>query len=181
MKSIAMIEFRSIARGIKTADIMIKAANIVILRSTTICPGKYVVLVGGDTSSVKEALQVGLESGSPYIVSHTVIPNIDPQVIEAIEGFTEISMGGAIGVLEYYAVIDAIIGADEAVKISNVSIIEIRMGFAIGGKGFVVLTGDIDSVEVAVKHIEEKATDTGMLMETSVIQNVSPDLLKFLI
>lgn len=181
MRSIAMIEFRSIARGIETADVMIKAASITVLRSTTICPGKYVILVGGDTASVEEALETGLVHGTPYIVSHTVIPNIDPQVISAVEGYTDVTMGNAVGVLEYYAVIDSIVGADIAIKSANVSIIEIRLGFAIGGKGFVILTGEVADVEHAVKTAKEKTLETGMLLESSVIQNISPDLLKFLI
>lgn len=181
MKSIAMIEFRSIARGIEIADIMIKAANIVLLRSATVCPGKYIVLIGGDTGSIDESLQVGLTQGTPYIVSHTAIPNIDPKVLACIEGYPNTSCDKAIGVLEYYAVIDAIVGADIAVKVANVNIIEIRLGFAIGGKGFVILTGAISEIEYAIKTVKEKTLDSGMLLESCIIRNISPELMKFLL
>lgn len=181
MKSIAMIELRSIARGIETVDIMIKASSIKVLRATTICPGKYLIILTGDTASVKEALEVGLNFATPYVVNHSVIPNINPEVIAAIEGCPDIKVGHALGVLEYYAVVDSIVGADIATKTSNVSIIEIRMGFAIGGKGFVILTGDVSEVQYAINTAKENALESGMLLETCIIANASPELLDFLI
>ena len=33
--------------GIQTADEMVKAGNVELLLSTPICPGKYVIIVGG--------------------------------------------------------------------------------------------------------------------------------------
>ena len=93
MKAIAMIEFRSIARGIETADSMVKTANVHLLRSTTICPGKYLIIIGGDTASVNEAVQVGATVGAPYVVGTLMIPNIDPQVLAGLEGYTEPKLG----------------------------------------------------------------------------------------
>lgn len=176
MKAIAMIEFRSIARGIEVADLMVKTAKINLLRSSTICPGKYFILVSGDTASVTEALQTGISAGSPYVVGHEVIPNIDPLVIEGIEGCSEPKAGRAVGILEYYDVIDAIIGADLAVKAANVSIIEIRLGFAIGGKGFTIITGEISEVTVAINVAKKASAESGMLMECSIIHSIDPDV-----
>ena len=48
-KAICMLELSSIARGIETSDYMIKAAQVSLLRSSTVCPGKYMIIVGGDT------------------------------------------------------------------------------------------------------------------------------------
>ncbi len=176
MKAIAMIEFRSIARGIETADSMVKTANVHLLRSTTICPGKYLIIIGGDTASVNEAVQVGATVGAPYVVGTLMIPNIDPQVLAGLEGYTEPKLGRAVGVLEYYAVVDAIAGADIAVKAANVSIIEIRLGFAIGGKGFVVLTGEISEINVAINVATKASADTGMLLESCIISAIDPEV-----
>ncbi|MGL5722674.1 MAG: BMC domain-containing protein [Brevinema sp.] len=176
MKSIATIEFRSIARGIETADAMMKMASVHLLRSSTVCPGKYLIIIEGDVASVQESIQVGLSVGSPYIVSHTVIPNINEQVIHAIEGSTFPEKGSALGVLEYYAIVDAILGADIASKAANVQIIEIRLGFAIGGKAFVTMTGSVSEIESAISAARESTKDTGMLLETCVIPSIDPDV-----
>lgn len=44
-KSIAMIEFTKIAVGIQTADIMLDAADIELLETKYICPGKFSVMI----------------------------------------------------------------------------------------------------------------------------------------
>ena len=62
-KAIGMVELSSIAKGIETSDYMVKAAQVDLLRSSTVCPGKYVVIVGGDTGDVKAAMQEGLARG----------------------------------------------------------------------------------------------------------------------
>ena len=58
--AICMVELTSIARGIETSDDMIKAAQVTLLRGTTVCPGKYMVIVGGETGAVRAALEAGL-------------------------------------------------------------------------------------------------------------------------
>ena len=60
-KAIAMIETNSVAKGIEACDYMVKEAEVELLRSTTVCPGKYIVLVGGETVEVTAALKIGKE------------------------------------------------------------------------------------------------------------------------
>lgn len=176
MKAVGIIEFRSIARGVETADIMMKTSNIILLRSATVCPGKYLIIVSGDTASVHEAVKAGAQHGAPYVVGTLEIPNIDPQVVHALEGNTTPKTGRSVGVVEYYSVVDAILGADAAVKASNVDIIEIRMGFAIGGKGFFTLTGEISEVRSAVDAAKKISAESGMMVETSVISAITPEV-----
>jgi len=47
INSLGLIELRSISRGIKTTDEMLKSADVEIIMSSSICPGKYVILVSG--------------------------------------------------------------------------------------------------------------------------------------
>ena len=59
--AIGLVESTSIAQGIEAADIMAKTANVQILVSKSICPGKYIVMIGGDVAA--ESFQVsGTES-----------------------------------------------------------------------------------------------------------------------
>ena len=46
----ALIELSSIAAGFQVADTMLKAGNVRILLSRSICSGKYMVLIGGETA-----------------------------------------------------------------------------------------------------------------------------------
>ncbi len=172
-QAIAMIELNSIARGIETADFMAKAAQVQILRASTVCPGKYMVIIGGQTGEVTASLEVGLKQGEAYVVDYLKIPNVHPQLIPAIALTNPVETRGALGVLEFYSVASAIKAADTAVKAANVTLIEVRTGFAIGGKGFVTLTGDVGAVRAAV---EAASHQSELLVSTAVIPRPSKDV-----
>ncbi|MBQ7570350.1 MAG: BMC domain-containing protein, partial [Synergistaceae bacterium] len=78
-------------------------------------------------------------------------PNIHEKVPPAISLTSNIKKFGAIGVVEFYSIASAIKAADAAAKAAEVSLIEIRMGLAVGGKGFVTMTGQVTDVQTAVK------------------------------
>ena len=95
--AICMVELTSIARGIETSDDMIKAAQVTLLRGTTVCPGKYMVIVGGETGAVRAALEAGLAKGGEFIVDSLLIPNVHEQLFPAIAGTQEVVDPQAIG------------------------------------------------------------------------------------
>lgn len=177
IKSIGMIEFNSIAMGIETTDIMLKESDISLIRTSTICPGKYVTIIYGDTGSVKSAMIAGEKFAEIYIVESFTISNVDENVIRAINGTSEIKKDSAVGVLEFYSVAGAIVAADEAVKAGNVSIVDIKIGFAIGGKGVVILNGNIGSIKSAVDAALQSSKKTGLLMNYTVLPRADKRLL----
>ncbi len=176
--AIGMTELSSIAAGINTADAMVKAANVELIQATTICPGKYMVIVHGAVGAVRASLNEGMNTAGSYIVDSLFIPNIDPQVCPAIMMTTHPPMTGALGVLEYFSVASAIMAADIAVKAANVTLIEIRTGYAIGGKGFVTLTGDVGSVRAAVAAASKEQP---LLVSTTVIPKPAQQLFQKLV
>ena len=164
--AIGMVELSSIARGIETCDFMVKAANVELLRASTVCPGKYIIIIGGDTGSVRAAMKEGKLRAEHFIVDELFLPNIHEQLIPAIALTSQVEQRGAVGVMEFYSIASAITAADEAAKAANVTLIEVRTGFAVGGKGFVTLTGDVGAVRAAVDAATREAE---LLVETAVI------------
>ena len=164
--AIGMVELNSIARGIETCDYMVKAAQVDILRSSTVCPGKYLVLIAGETGDVRASMAEGRKRGGECVVDSLLLPNVHHQLIPAISMTNQVEAGGAVGVLEFYSIASAIIAADVAVKAASVTLIEVRTGYAIGGKGFVTLTGDVGAVRAAV---EAARKDAELLVGTTVI------------
>ncbi|SFB28814.1 Carboxysome shell and ethanolamine utilization microcompartment protein CcmL/EutN [Acetitomaculum ruminis DSM 5522] len=154
-KSIGMVELSSIARGIETSDYMVKAAQVDLLKSSTVCPGKYMIIVGGDTGDVKASMKEGILQGAEYVVDTLQISNVHEQLIPALTGSATIDERGAVGVVEFYSIASAILAADDAVKAAQVKLIEVRTGYAIGGKGFFTITGDVGAVRAAVKAASE--------------------------
>ena len=79
-----MIEFNSIARGIYTADQMVKTSNVDIVTANTVCPGKYISIVHGDVSAVENSVRMGVKVAGEYLVDQIVIPNVHSGVFPAI-------------------------------------------------------------------------------------------------
>ena len=52
-RAIGLIETISIAGGIEAADAMVKKASVKLFLARPICPGKFIVLIGGDVEAVK--------------------------------------------------------------------------------------------------------------------------------
>lgn len=176
MLSIGLIEFNSIAKGIEASDVMMKAGEVELLRANSICPGKFISMISGDVSAVETSVEAGVELGKETVVNSLVISRIHPEVLKAVSGTTEITELGALGVIEYYDVTTAINGADAAVKAANVKLMEIRLGFAIGGKSFVTLTGDVAAVNEAVKTASDLGKKMGILVYSAVIPSPRKEL-----
>ena len=173
-----MVELNSIARGIETCDYMVKAARVDILRSSTVCPGKYLVLISGETGDVKASMAEGIKRGGECVVDTLMLPNVHPQLIPAISMTTQVPEKSAVGVLEFYSVASAITAADKAAKAANITLIEVRIGYAIGGKGYVTLTGDVGAVREAVAAAERESE---MLVGTAVIPRPAKQLYEALL
>ncbi len=169
--AIGLIEFKSIAQGIITCDFMLKKAPIELLDSTTVCPGKYLVVIGGLVAPVESSMEVGLQVGKNYIVDSLLIPNIHKGVFPAIRGTSNINKIKSLGVIETFSVASSIIAADTAAKAAEIELIEIRLARGIGGKAFVTLSGELYSVEASIKAAEDAIRESGMVTMTTIIPN----------
>ena len=175
--AVGIIELSSIARGVKVCDAMLKAAYVEIFHSGAICPGKYLIVVSGETSEVESSMEAGRDSAEKYLKKWQLIPNLHQDVIAAIRGKGTVEEQDAVGVLEFTSVTEAIHAADTAVKTAAVRLIRVQMGRMIGGKGTVVLAGDLEAVEAAVDAVKKQG---GKIVETTVIAHPEPRLLKYL-
>jgi len=64
-KSVGLIELSSIAAGFSVADSALKAGNVKLMLSRSICSGKYMILLAGDTASVEAAPPASPGGGGP--------------------------------------------------------------------------------------------------------------------
>lgn len=167
--TLGFIELNSIARGIETADAMVKAADVKLLFSKPVCPGKFIILIYGDVGSVKASFKAGHDKGAQYVVDEMLLTNASPQLVPAICGLTRIEKINAIGVVEFFNIAGAVTAADAAVKAGAVQLLEIRLGVGIGGKAFFTLAGDVSSVEEAIAEGKRHAEKNGILVESCVI------------
>ena len=181
--AVGIIELSSIYKGFHVQDEVLKSANVEKLVARTICSGKYFMIVRGDVADVETAVSVAKEIGGFSLINATTIPNIDPRVFPAIAGATTIQVNKieAMLIIETFSVVSAIKAADYAVKEAELKILRVHVAMAVGGKGFVVLTGDIGALEEAAKPAVEYLKQDGMLAGYVIIKNPHEEVLKELI
>ena len=167
--AIGLVEFSSIAQGIEGADIMAKTADVTILVAKTTCPGKYIVLISGDVSSVQQSVNAGIELGSESVIDSFVIPNVHYSILPAISGVNEVSEVKAIGIIETFSVAALIEAADRAVKAGEVEPLRLHLAFGIGGKSYTIVTGEVASVKSAVEEGSLVAAEKGLLVRKVII------------
>lgn len=180
-RSIGMIEYRSIAKAIESTDAMLKAANIELILSTPVCPGKYVSIVGGEVGAVENAVKTGKITGDIFVIEDYIIPNISEEVFPALSGTADYDCTGSVGIIETMSAIASIMAGDIAVKAGNVRLIEIRIAKGLGGKGYVILTGELASVKSALKSCEEKMKESGTIVSAVVIASPSKELISAIV
>src|ERR1017187_2181757 len=103
-KSVGLIELSSIAAGFLVADTMLKAGNVRLLLSRSICSGKYMVLIGGDTAAVEGAVAAGAGAANGCLIAQFVISNLPPEVLVALGRTQPVQPDGALGILESFNV-----------------------------------------------------------------------------
>jgi len=170
-KAIAMVEFMTVASGVTAADLMAKTAEIEVIEAQVVCPGKYIILITGDLSAVKAAVDTAKSSNPDRLVDSFVLGNPHESIFPAIYGATEIENPKALGIVETYSAASMVAAADAAAKTAVVQLVEIRLAKGMCGKSYMFLTGDVAAVTAAVEKAKSDIGDRGMLLDTSVIAN----------
>lgn len=179
-KSIGMVEFTSIARGIYAADQMVKVAEVEIVTATSVCPGKYVAIVHGDVAAVEASVEVGEKLAEEFFIDAIIIPNVHPGVFPAISGTTMPDRVRALGIMESFSLATMIVSADAILKSADLQPLELRLGNGLGGKAFFTFTGDVAAVQTGVEAGKAIAMDKGLLVNAEVIPSISDRLVQSL-
>ncbi|WP_136799095.1 BMC domain-containing protein [Desulfosediminicola ganghwensis] len=176
LRTIGCVELNSIAWGMHVADEMVKAASVQLVMARPTCPGRYLVVVTGDTGAVQSSVEVGRELAADMAVDWFTIPSVHPDVIPALSATSIIPKINALGVIETCTTASCILAADAAAKAGEVQLIEIRMAAGLGGKAFVTMTGDVGSVKASVEAGIEAVGDAGPVHSHVVIPAPSEEL-----
>jgi microcompartment protein CcmL/EutN len=180
INSIGLIELSSVATGYVVEDRMLKAGSVKLLLARSICSGKFLIVVAGDVTSVQAALEAGAAASAASLIERRQIARVHPSVLQAVSQTVEVDPAQlkSIGVVETFSAASIIEVADAAVKSANVTLLRVHLAMALGGKGFVLMAGDVASVQAAVNAGSKTAAEDGMLVGKGVISNPSPELFK---
>ena len=168
-QAVGIIELKSIAKGIEACDSALKSAGIRLVSAHPSCPGKYEIIITGTISNVTASSDVVKSRYEASVIDSSVMGRIDPHVIAALFGTQSGVKRGSLGIIETYSAASAIKAADIAVKTAKVEIYDLRVSRGMGGKGIVLVTGEVGDVTAAVEAGGAYAKEMGQLNATSVI------------
>ena len=169
-----MIELSSIGRGLRVVDDVVKRAPVKILSAEPLSAGKYMVLFGGEVAPVEESMEAGLVAGGEHVIHSLLIPNLHAGILPALEGPLAVADVGALAIVETLSIASAVIGADQAAKTAEITILHLRLANGIGGKGFFTLCGPLPDVEAAVAAAED-SIGTPWLAAVEIVASPHPD------
>lgn len=180
ISSIGLIEVSSVATGYGVEDAMLKAAKVQLLLARSICSGKFLIVVSGDVASVQAAVEAGGAVAGPGLIEKRQIARVHPSVLAAISNAVDIDPKQlrSIGLIETFSAASIVEVADAAVKSADVTLLRIHLAMALGGKGFLLMAGDISSVQAAVDAGSKVAAEDGMLVGRGVIPAPSEELFR---
>ena len=104
---------------------MVKSAPLGSTYAGTVHPGRYLILVSGDTASVEVALDAGRERAGSHLLDTVFLADIHPDVTTALidrEHRAVATEGEAVAVIEAATVATVIDVADAGVKAAPVTI-----------------------------------------------------------
>ena len=175
--SIALLEFDSIAIGVRAGDAMVKRAPVEVTYAGTVHPGKYLVLVGGDVASVEESFAAGLAAGAEALIDRIFLPSAHPEVVRYLRGMRGRVTGEALGIIETRTVAATIGAADRGLKGAEVDLVELKLADRLGGKAYCIFSGALADVEAAVEIGVDHLDDPSTLFAQVVIPDFHDEML----
>ena len=101
MNSIGLVEVKNVSKGIVVTDEMLKSAGIVLISSGSVCPGKFVTIVGGELSAIHAAVDRAELIAEDALIDKFVIGNLGDNVFEAICGTADVKEKKAFGIVKH--------------------------------------------------------------------------------
>jgi len=172
--AIALVEFKSIAAGMFAADKMVKKSPVQLIYTGSVQPGKYLVLVGGSVAEVEESHREGVEAGQPEVLDDVLLPDVHPQVVEALSGTRTFKQYDSLVVLETSSSAAVLLATDVAVKGAQVELAELRLANGLGGRGLAILSGELTDVQTAVEIATGALAGRSVKLCHSIVSNVHP-------
>ena len=176
--SVGAIELSSIGIGYQVQDSLLKAASVELLLARTICSGKYLVVFAGNVSDVEMAMETARKVGKDAVIDYLTVPNAHPAVFPAMAQSVVLAPEeiGALGIIETFSAVSAMVAADTAAKAANVTLFRLSLAMAMGGKGLLMMTGSIANVEAAVDAAVDAVKDRGLLVSKTIIPRPEKEL-----
>ncbi|OPA75329.1 carboxysome shell protein [Paenibacillus selenitireducens] len=174
--AIGVVELRSISKGYETADRMLKISSVQVHHLKPICPGKFLIIISGNTADVQEAMDFVKTEANEFRISDFVLHGVHSEIVDALKKRYSLQPVEAIGILETSTVSSGIFALNNALKQSDIHVKRMNLGMAIGGKFLAVFTGTVSDVEHGMKVILSSMDDK-RIVHYSVIPSPAEEII----
>lgn len=178
-RSIASFEFKSISKGIEVTDEMVKLADVNIFYFRVICPGRLLVILGGEEDAIKTVFNKGNESGKREILDSQIISAAHNNLIQALTSRLVMKVNGAVGIVETMSISSGLKALDSTLKGGNLNLVKLQIASGISGRLVYTVSGDLSDVEQGIR-IGEETIETKKIINTSIIRSPDNMILKYL-
>lgn len=178
--NLAIIEFKSVARGIYVTDAVLKSASVNLVLSTSLCPGKYLTIVEGETGALENALKTAEETGGMHVFSIEVLNAVNSEVIAAISGRLSQNNYEALAIIESMHMASLISSADDVIDAVPVEFVDFRLARGCGVNSFYIFSGDYSSVAEGARRAEEFLKEKGALLACKVLSGPDREVYRWI-
>ena len=154
VEALALIELRSLARGLRSLDALVKKAPVTVLEANLIEPGRFLILFAGGVAEVEESYAEALAVADDDAVDKMLLFDAHPALVAGLRG-TEVLRTAdemdCLGVVEGLTVAPTLRAADRSIKDAGVTLAGLRVTGGLGGKAYYVVFGAQHDVEAALE------------------------------
>lgn len=174
--ALALLEFESVAGGVRVTDAMVKCSPIALLRCGTIHPGRFLALVGGSVASTEEAYRIGVDRGESdrTLRDSVLLSDVHPALHDAVLGVRRKLAGDALLVVETTASPALLAAVDAAVKGTPIAVGEVRLADDLGGRAVAFLSGSLTDLDAGHEICLERAGN--QLLSSELLPRLDPNL-----
>jgi microcompartment protein CcmL/EutN len=182
--ALGLLELSLIARGVVTADALVKRAEVELVSSRAVPGGKHLVIVAGGVEEVGEAMAAGLDTAGSALLDHLFLPYLHPPVWDMLGPTVHpadwrTGPVGAAAIVETTTVCGTVRAADAAGKAAPVALRDMQLAMGISGKAYFTMTGDLADIEAAAAAARTAAGPH--LLAVEIIASPAPELVGRLI
>lgn len=181
MDALALLELRSVARGYRVLDALVKEAPVSVLEANLIEPGKFLILTGGGVAEIEAAHRVGREVAAEDLADALILPFAHAALWGGLAGAERREDLDTVGVVEGSSIAGVLAACDTALKNADVGLCGLRIATGLGGKGFFVVHGSQDAVDAAVIYSAEVLAARGCQVREERIARPHPEFLAWLL
>jgi microcompartment protein CcmL/EutN len=178
--NLAVIEFKSIAKGLYVTDAMLKVADVRLVLASSLCPGKYLTIVEGETSAIDSSLKTADEIGGMHVYSSEVLNAINPKVIDAISGKMGEHSLETIAIIESMQIASLISSADDVSDAVPIEFVDFRLARGCGVNSFYIFAGEYSSVEEGALRAVQILKEKGALLAYRVIAGPDKEIFRWI-